>query len=150
MIRVLLIDDHERFRECIAALLASSAGFAVAGEVGRGRAALDLLEAGLEVDVMLTDLRMAGLDGIELTRRALALRPGLRVLVLSSHDDPVLVAAATAAGAVGYVRKGDPTEHLLHALREVAAGRSGFGVLGNPAEQSPHPTDSAGPRRRPS
>ncbi len=149
MIRVLLIDDHERFRECIAALLASSAGFAVAAEVGRGRAALDLLEGGLVVDVMLTDLRMAGLDGIELTRRALALRPGLRVLVLSSHDDPVLVAAAAAAGALGYVRKGDALDQLLHALSEVAAGRSSFGDLGNPAAQSPHPPDTPDRQRRP-
>lgn len=146
MIRVLVIDDHDRFRERVVALLASSAGFAVAGEAASGRAALELLAAGIEVDVMLTDLRMPGLDGIELMRRALALRPGLRVLVLSSYDTPALVAAAAAAGARGHVLKGEPPDRLLHALREVGAGRCCFAAdLGNSAAQSPHPTDTADP-----
>lgn len=126
MIRVLLIDDHERFRDCMAAAIASTPGFVVAGETGLARAALELLAAGLEVDVLLTDMRMPGIDGIELTRRVQALRPGLPVLVLSSHDDPVLVAAAAAAGARGYQRKGAPLETLLQALHDVAAGRSAF------------------------
>lgn len=146
MIRILVIDDHERFRERVVALLASSPGFAVAGEAGSGHAALDMLAAGLEVDVMLTDLRMPGLDGIELMRRALALRPGLRVLVLSSYDAPALVAAAAAAGASGHVLKGEPPDRLLHALREVGAGRCCFASdLGNSASQSPHPADTAEP-----
>jgi DNA-binding NarL/FixJ family response regulator len=71
------------------------------------------------------DLRLrGGVDGIEATRRLLAVHAGLRVLALSTHDDPVMVRGWRAIGGCGYMLKGDPLPELVHALREAAAGRA--------------------------
>src|SRR5690349_20517658 len=107
-IRVLLIEDQTLVREGLVLILAAAPGIAVVGEAPDGAAGLALLDrlggAG-GVDVVLTDLAMPGLDGIEVARRAKARAPGVRVLLLSLHDDPEFIRGMLDAGADGYLLK---------------------------------------------
>jgi DNA-binding NarL/FixJ family response regulator len=123
-IRILLVDDHAPFRQCLAALLSRKPGLRVVAEAGDGEAALDLLAACAEADrpqVMVVDVQMPGLDGIETARRAHALYPALAIVALTLHDDPQLATAMTAAGARRYLRKGDRMADIVRAIRQVAA-----------------------------
>jgi len=147
MIRVLLADDHARFRGYLQALLEKQPRIALVGSAGDGQAAIDAVEellraSGRVPDVVITDIRMHPLDGIEATRRLMALHPKLKVLGLTSHDDPALIGALIAAGARGCLLKGDPVPDLLHAIEEVAAGRRWFSpLLGQMFPDSPHSAD---------
>ncbi len=120
-IRVLLVDDHPLVREGIAARLSSEPGIDVVGEAGDAASALACL-ATLRPTIVLTDIGMKGVGGIELTRRLLAQEPALRVLVLSMYDSADYAQQALAAGASGYVLKDSPSAELVAALRSVAAG----------------------------
>lgn len=120
-IRVLLVDDHPLVREGIAARLSSEPDIDVVGEAGDAASALACL-ATLRPTIVLTDLGMKGIGGIELTRRLLAQDPALRVLVLSMYDSADYAQQALAAGASGYVLKDSPSAELVAALRSVAAG----------------------------
>lgn len=130
MIRVLLVDDHQRFRSALRSRLETSANVSVVGEAGDARQALSKvaeLAQGPQgpPDVVVMDLRLrGGVDGIEATRRLLAAHPDLRVLALSTHDDPAMVRGWAAIGGCGYMLKGDPLPALLNALHEAAAGRA--------------------------
>jgi NarL family two-component system response regulator LiaR len=121
MIRVVLADDHRIVRAGLMALLASQGDFEVVGEASDGREALEAAER-LRPDVLLLDLSMPGLNGVEALRRVRAVSPTTRVLVLSMHAAPEYVRPALAAGAAGYVVKGAGLEDLVDALRTVASG----------------------------
>jgi DNA-binding NarL/FixJ family response regulator len=121
VIRVLLADDHAIVRAGLRALLSAQPDIQVVGEASDGREALEMLEA-LRPDVLLLDLSMAGLNGIEALRRAKAQSARTRVLVLSMHAAPEYVRPALSAGADGYVVKGAGLDDLVEALRTVAAG----------------------------
>lgn len=120
-IRVLLVDDHPLVREGIAARLGSEPGIEVVGEAGDAVSALACVPT-LRPAIVLTDIGMKGVSGIELTRRLLALDPSLRVLVLSMYDSADYAQQALAAGASGYVLKDSPSAEIVAALRSVAAG----------------------------
>jgi DNA-binding NarL/FixJ family response regulator len=121
-IRVLIVDDHEIVREGLQMLLAEEPDFEVVGTAGDGAAALKLAEA-TKPDVIVMDLVMPGLDGIEATRRIHHNNPEARVLVLTTFADDRRVREAIQAGATGYLLKDVLKADLLRALRDAAVGR---------------------------
>jgi DNA-binding NarL/FixJ family response regulator len=125
-IRVLLADDHAGFRSGLAALLGSVAGLRVVAEADTGQAAVDKALAA-QPDVVVMDLNMPGLDGIEATRRIIATSPHIAVVVLSMYEDDDQVFRALKAGARGYLLKGADRSELVRAIRGVASGEAIFG-----------------------
>jgi DNA-binding NarL/FixJ family response regulator len=121
-IRILIVDDHEIVREGLQTLLAEEPDFEVAGSAGDGASAVALAKA-TKPDVILMDLLMPGLDGIEATRRILRDNPSARVLVLTTFADDQHVREAIQAGAIGYLLKDVLKADLVRALRDVAMGR---------------------------
>lgn len=122
-VRLLLVDDQELVRAGFAMVLDSCADLTVVAQAADGEQALAELER-TEVDVVLMDVRMPRLDGIEATRRAVAARPGLRVLVLTTFDLDESVTAAIGAGASGFLLKDVRPEALVEAVRTVHRGDS--------------------------
>jgi DNA-binding NarL/FixJ family response regulator len=127
-IRVLVCDDHAPFREGLHALLATSSEVEIVGEAPDGRAAVDKALA-LQPDVVLMDLTMPGMGGVEATGRVLARCPHIAVLVLTMAEDDESVFAALRAGARGYLLKGARKAEILRALRAVTDGEA---ILGAP------------------
>jgi NarL family two-component system response regulator LiaR len=127
-IRVLIVDDHAIVRKGIRALLSEADGFEVVGEAEDGQAAV-LAAAETRPDVILMDLLMPGMDGIEATRRITDQQPGARILVLTSFAADNKVFPAIKAGASGYLLKDSSPEELVQAIRQVHRG-----------EPSLHPT----------
>ncbi|HET8625853.1 MAG TPA: response regulator transcription factor [Thermomicrobiales bacterium] len=123
--RVLIADDHPVFRYGLRALLSAEPATAVVGEATTGEEALALATA-LAPDVVLMDLNLPGINGIEATRRILAARPAVAVLVLTMFDDDDSVFAAMRAGARGYLLKGAAGEETARAVRAVADGEAIF------------------------
>ena len=121
MIRVLLVDDHQLVRAGVTTLLQSDPDISVVGEARNGREALTSVE-GTEPDVVLMDLSMPEMDGVEATRAVMALRPGTRVLVLTSFSDRERVKEVLGAGAIGYVLKDSEPADLLAAVHAAARG----------------------------
>lgn len=121
MIKVLLVDDHELVRTGIRKILDSADGVEVIGEVCNGEAALQQITT-LAPDVVLMDVNMPGMGGIEATRRILRASPYLKVIALTVHDDDPFPARLNDAGAMGYLTKGCPAEEVLRAIHLVAAG----------------------------
>src|SRR5512134_2092011 len=121
-IRVLIVDDHEIVREGLLTLLSEETDFEVVGMTGDGASAVSLAEAA-HPDVIVMDLVMPGLDGIEATRRIRAKNPQARVLVLTTFAEDQRVREAIQAGATGYMLKDVLKTDLLRALRDAAAGR---------------------------
>jgi two-component system NarL family response regulator len=119
-IRVLIADDHRLFREALRAVLARE--FEVVGESASGEEALELA-ARLRPEVVLMDLRMAGIGGLNAAHRLAKLKPAPKVVVLSGYDDEqYVIEAMVEAGAAGYVLKDDSATDLLSAIRAVATG----------------------------
>jgi DNA-binding NarL/FixJ family response regulator len=121
MIRVLLADDHAIVRDGLRRILAADTGFEVAGEAANGDEALALVRAN-DYDVVVLDMSMPGLSGIDLVKRLKMEKPKLRLLVLSMHGEQQYAVRALKAGASGYLTKDSAAEQLLGALRKVAAG----------------------------
>jgi DNA-binding NarL/FixJ family response regulator len=124
--RVVVADDHPTFRRGLGALFDSLDNVEVVGEAADGAAAVTLA-AELEPDVVVMDLNMPGLNGVEATRRIVTTNPNVAVLVLTMLDEDESVFAAMRAGARGYVVKGADTEDVLRALESVAHGDAVFG-----------------------
>ncbi len=124
-VRVLIADDHPIVREGLRSLLEDSDGFCVVAEARDGDEAVRLA-AQHRPDVVLMDLSMPGVDGVEATRRVLADGTAEAVLVLTMHDDDSGVFAAMRAGARGYLLKGSPGSEILESLRIIASGRAIF------------------------
>jgi two-component system, NarL family, response regulator LiaR len=121
-IRVMIVDDHEIVREGLQTLLSEEADFEVVGSAADGASALALAEK-CNPDVVLMDLLMPGMDGIETTRHILSKNPSARVLVLTTFADDQHVRDAIQAGATGYLLKDILKSDLLRALRDVVMGR---------------------------
>jgi DNA-binding NarL/FixJ family response regulator len=122
-IRVLVVDDQWMVRTGLRMLLASEPGIEVVGEAGNGREAV-AQAARLQPDVVLMDIRMPELDGLEATRRILAADTSARVLVLTTFNLDEYVFEALGAGASGFVLKDDPPEQLIAAVRTIACGEA--------------------------
>lgn len=121
MIRILLADDHPVVRDGLAAMLATQPDFEVVGEAGNGAEALTEA-ARLRPDVVLMDLEMPTLDGIEAIRRLRAADPAVQVVVLTAFDTDERIVGAIQAGAQGYLLKGAPRAEIFAAIRTVSAG----------------------------
>lgn len=126
MIRVVIADDHNIVRAGLKSLLSAEAGVEVVGEAADGRAAIEAVQR-TRPDVLLVDLSMPGLNGVEAVRWVRELVPAPQVLVLSMHASPDYVRPAVRAGAAGYLVKGAGLDDLLSALKAVAAGGKFYG-----------------------
>ncbi|MGI9023248.1 MAG: response regulator [Acidimicrobiales bacterium] len=126
-IRVLLADDHPVYRLGLRALLESTDGFDVVGEAATGTEAVTAFQD-LDPDVVVMDLRMPDLNGIEATRVLLEKQPDAAVLVLTYSDEDQTLLDAVLAGARGYVLKDAGKEAILRAIRDVAAGEMVLGA----------------------
>jgi len=121
MMRILIVDDHQATREEIRALIESEADMCVVAEAESGEDGL--IQAREECpDVVVMDILLPVMNGIEATRKILAAQPGIRVLALSNHFGESLEQAILKAGGMGYVRKNRAFENLIPALRAVYAG----------------------------
>ena len=125
VIRVFLVDDQELVRAGFTMLVDSQADMRVVGQAGDGGEAVALAER-LRPDVVLMDVRMPGMDGIEATRRIVADGSSPRVLVLTTFDNDEIVLGALRCGASGFLLKDAPGDQLVSAIRVVAGGSSLF------------------------
>jgi DNA-binding NarL/FixJ family response regulator len=125
-IRVVIADDHPLFREGMRGRLESVADVEVVGEAARGNEAVELAQR-LKPDVILMDIKMPGLNGIEATREILKTSPNMGVLVLTMFEDDDSVFAAMRSGAKGYLLKDSSGVRVVHAIRAVASGEAVFG-----------------------
>jgi DNA-binding NarL/FixJ family response regulator len=126
-IRVLIAEDHPLFREGMRGRLDRVADIAVVGEAQSGDEAVELVHK-LAPDVILMDIKMPGLNGIEATRKIQQASPQIGVLVLTMFEDDDSVFAAMRAGAKGYLLKDSGGEGVVHAIRAVASGEAVFGA----------------------
>jgi DNA-binding NarL/FixJ family response regulator len=124
-LRVLIADDHPVFRKGLHGVLAAVKGIAVVGEASTGEEAIHLA-AQLQPDVILMDLTMPGMNGIEATWHILHTSPQVGILVLTMYDDDDSVFAAMRAGARGYLLKGADQAEVLRALQAVGSGEAIF------------------------
>jgi DNA-binding NarL/FixJ family response regulator len=125
-IRILIADDHTLFRDGLSALLRSVPDTEVVGEASTGEEALAQVAA-LEPDVVLMDIQMPGVNGIEATRRIVQDHAGIGIVILTMFEDDDSVFAAMRAGARGYVLKGAGQDEMLRAIRAVKNGEALFG-----------------------
>jgi len=121
-ISFLLVDDHAIVRRGLRELLVEEFAGAAFGECASGAEALAEIGSGRPWSVVLLDLSLPGRDGLEVLKDALALRPGVRILILSVHGEDQYAIRALRAGAVGYVTKDAPPQDLAIAVRKVLAG----------------------------
>ncbi|MCG2579004.1 response regulator transcription factor [Dechloromonas sp. XY25] len=119
MIRILLVDDHAVVREGYRRLLERRADLHIEAEAASAEEALQRLRE-IETDLIILDLSLPNMGGIELTRRILQRQPDARILAFSMHRDPLFAAQAIRAGALGYVTKSSGTEVLIQAVYKVA------------------------------
>ena len=124
-IRILIADDHPLFRGGLRSLLESIADTEVIGEAATGEEAVEIAMA-LAPDVVVMDINMPGLNGIDATRRIVDESDQVNVLVMTMHDDDEAVFAAIRAGARGYLLKGAAQDETLRAIRSVANGEAIF------------------------
>jgi DNA-binding NarL/FixJ family response regulator len=122
-IRLLVVDDHPVVRDGLIAMLATQPDMVLSGEAGTGAQALELAAA-LQPDVILLDLEMPGMDGVEVLRHLPGVAPDARAVVLTAYDTDERIVSAVQAGARGYLLKGAPREEIFRAIRIVHGGGS--------------------------
>ena len=123
--RILIADDHELFRRGVAAELSQVPGWIVAAEATNGRDAV-ALAASLKPDIVVLDLTMPELNGLEAARQIILADPAARILILTAHESEQLVREVLSAGAKGYVLKSDAGKTLVTALQALLEGTSFF------------------------
>ena len=123
MIRVVVVDDHTLHRDGTRQILDAYPDLQVIGEASSGELALELITQ-LHPDVVLMDIRLPGMNGIEVTRQLTRDHPDIRVLMVSAYDEDEYVRGALEAGADGYLSKTAPGKELVEAVRAVALGTS--------------------------
>src|SRR5256885_6758456 len=117
--RVLLVDDHELVRQGVAAMLLNADGIEVVGEARTGREAIEATRRDLP-DVVLMDVRMPDMDGLEATKKIKEERPRTAVIMVTMHDNPAYLRDAVRAGAAGYLLKDVSKDELVDAIRQVS------------------------------
>ena len=122
-VKLLLVDDHKLFREGLRRILELEPDLKVVGEAGSGRMALEKLTV-CEPDVVLMDINMPDMNGVDATRAIKDLFPSMAVLVLSIHDDREYLLEVLKSGASGYLLKDVDPDRLIEAIRDVAKGGS--------------------------
>ncbi|MGD9000684.1 MAG: response regulator transcription factor, partial [Granulosicoccaceae bacterium] len=122
MIKVMLVDDHPVVRDGYRRLLEGSADIQIVAEAGSGEEACELF-AKHGADVVVLDLNMPGIGGLETIRRLRARDPKLRILVFSMHDNKVMIERALSAGEEGYLQKSSVAEQMVEAVHSVAEDR---------------------------
>ncbi len=125
-LRILVADDHPLFRSGMRSLLNAEPGFQVIGEATNGDEAVQLA-AEINPDVILMDVQMPGLNGLDATRKIVQANPEIKVLVVTMFEDDHTVFSALKAGARGYMLKGASPDDVLRAIRSVASGDAIFG-----------------------
>jgi DNA-binding NarL/FixJ family response regulator len=125
-IRILIADDHRLFREGVKALLATTEEISILGEAEDGAAAVDACRL-LQPDIILMDINMPGLNGIQATHQILAEHPQVGIIMLTMVEDDASVFAAMRAGARGYLLKGASPDEMVSVIRAVAQGQALFG-----------------------
>jgi len=124
--KILLIDDHKETRKEMSGLINAEKGLTVVSEASTGEEGVQ--KAGeIKPDLIVMDILLPGINGIEATKIIVANNPDARILALSNHSGHFLVQAVLKAGAIGYVRKDRAFEDLLPAIRTVAAGKQYLG-----------------------
>lgn len=121
-VRILIVDDHPLVQRGLKLTLEAAPGFEVTAVVDSGEAAQECLDRA-DPEVAVVDVMLPGIDGIELTRQLLARRPGLRVLVVSHHDEALYAERAIRAGARGYLSKVEAADQVTAAVRHIVTGR---------------------------
>ncbi len=153
MIRILIVDDHPLVRRGLAGVLASAQDIEVVGAVADGALAADAAADG-QADIVLMDLSMPGMDGVEATAEVLARCPDACVVVLTSFAEQSQVLAALDAGAVGYLLKDSEPDDLVQAVRQAAAGhapispRAALALLPQRGPSRPRRGEDLSPRER--
>ncbi|HEX3322170.1 MAG TPA: response regulator transcription factor [Terriglobales bacterium] len=126
MIRILLVDDHSVFRRSIKFNLESNADLSVVGEASTGAEGVEKAQA-LKPDVVVLDLSMPGMNGLEAARRIRDSVPQTAILILSQYDIPQIMEEAKIVGAQGYLVKSNASRDLIRAIETLASGRA-FGA----------------------
>jgi two-component system response regulator NreC len=149
-LRVLIVDDHPLLRSGVRVMIDQAEDMECVGEASRGEDTVPSMER-LQAKIVIMDLEMPGEGGLAAIEAAVARRPGIRILVLSMHNEIAKIQAAFAAGACGYVVKSAADDELLQAIRAVASGEQylhpALGAkLARPVE--PGPVDELSPRER--
>jgi len=122
VIRVLVVDDHQLVRMGISRLLADVKGIEIIGQAESGEDAIDMVRD-LSPDVVLMDVKMPGIGGLEATRRSLRIDPELKIIAVSVYDDEPFPSRLMSAGAVGYLTKGTNLDEMIRAIKKVHAGQ---------------------------
>ncbi len=120
-IKIFIVDDHNLVRRGMTVFLEEHAGFHVVGEAGNGPKAIELVQQ-LNPDVVLADLLMPGMDGLEMIKRMIAIQPDQRIIILTASTEDDKLFMAIKAGARGYVRKDAQPEELIETIEKVHAG----------------------------
>ena len=120
--RIMVVDDHKIVREGLRKLIEDDGNFEVIGEAGNGREGIRLARQ-LQPDIVIMDVAMSEMNGIEATRQLMTAQPEVRVLALSMHSDSRFVKQMLEAGALGYLLKDDAFEEIVTALRSLVVGR---------------------------
>ena len=122
MIRILVVDDHQLVRIGTSRLLADIEGFEIVGQAGSGEQAIDMVRD-LKPDVVLMDVQMPGIGGLEATRRCLRVDPELRIVAVSVHETEPYPSKLMNVGAVGYITKRADLDEMVRAVKKVMAGQ---------------------------
>lgn len=124
MIGVLLVDDHELVRTGIRRLLEDQDGFLILGEAGSGEEAMEMLRTfDNKPQVIMMDLNMPGVGGLETTRNIIKRYPDIKIIIVSMIDEGIIPGRVLKAGAMGYLTKGASMSEMTHSIKEVLAGR---------------------------
>lgn len=126
MIKLMIVEDHELFRTGIQNILATMPGVEVVGEASSGEDAIAMARR-VKPDLILMDVGLPGISGLETTERILKTQPGIRVIVLTAHSEPPLPARLLDIGASGYLTKGATAEELISAVNAVHRGERYIG-----------------------
>ncbi|MFL5765732.1 MAG: response regulator [Bacteroidia bacterium] len=120
-IRILIVDDHQLILDGLKSFISNVAGFAFAGEAMSGAAALSLARSAA-FDIVLMDIEMEGINGIETTRQLIAEKPDTKIIALTMYNEKGMITKALEAGASGYVLKNSNKDELIEAILKVASG----------------------------